>query len=65
MAIHIKIVCDLFNEYDVQGIVIDHLHFGKCFLPKQNEKEETLTTNVWIEIVSMHAIYCNATSYVA
>lgn len=23
-----------------------------CFFQKQNEKEETLTTNVWIEIVS-------------
>lgn len=41
--------------------VINHFYFGKCFfLLKQNEKEETLTTNVWIEIVSMHCpVTCN------
>lgn len=44
-----------------EGTVIDHFYFDKCcFLLKQNEKEETLTTNVWIEIVSMHyPVTCN------
>ncbi len=28
-------------------------YIWKLSLPEQNEKEETLTTNVWIEIVSI------------
>ncbi len=28
-------------------------YIWKLSLPEQNEKEETLTTNVWIEIVSV------------
>ncbi len=32
--------------------VVTYLHL-ELSLPEQNEKEETLTTNVWIEIVSV------------
>lgn len=35
---------------------LETIYIKNLFFPEQNEKAETLTTNVWIEIVS---ILCN------
>ncbi len=43
-------VCTAYYPMTYSDVVT---YIWKLSLPEQNEKEETLTTNVWIEIVSV------------